>query len=142
MLWRKFVQRHERLQNRKQREASFKSAPLPVYVPAMIHCARDGGDVFNLPAMITNNGAKKGTVLSMTLDVENLDLEAERKTATFHGNFRNATQAMQSREWQAAISKPYAATKRSEKNVPDPGTAADQGNGKEDNSETGRPAAQ
>ena len=56
-------------------ELSFKTAELEVFVPPVIHYARDnGGDVelFAIPITITNGGARTGTVLSMRLDVENL----------------------------------------------------------------------
>jgi len=56
-------------------ESSFKTAELEVFVPPVIHYARDnGGDVelFAIPITITNGGARTGTVLSMRLDVENL----------------------------------------------------------------------
>ena len=68
-------------------ESSMKPANLSVYVPPMIHYARDGADVFNIPITIANDGANAGTVLSMTLDVENLDPKAERKKATFRSVF-------------------------------------------------------
>ncbi len=68
-------------------ESSMKSADLAVYVPPMIHYARDGGDVFNVPLTIANDGARTGTVLAMVLDVENLQPGAERKTARFHSTF-------------------------------------------------------
>ena len=68
-------------------ESSMKTAELSVYVPPMIHYARDGGDVFNVPITIANDGARTGTVLSMTLEVENLRSDAARKTARFHSAF-------------------------------------------------------
>jgi hypothetical protein len=68
-------------------ETSLKAADLSVYVPPMIHYARDGADVFNIPITISNDGAQAGTVLSMTLDAENLDPKAERKKATFRSVF-------------------------------------------------------
>lgn len=69
-------------------EGSMKTAALTVYVPPMIHYARDGGDVFNVPITIANDGAQNGTVLSMTLDVENLKPgPQDRKTARFHSVF-------------------------------------------------------
>ena len=65
-----------------------KSADLAVYVPPMIHYARDGdNDVFNVPITIANDGARAGTVLNMVLEVENLRPEAERKSARFHSAF-------------------------------------------------------
>ena len=69
-------------------ESSMKTADLAVYVPPMIHYARDGdNDVFNVPITIANDGARSGTVLNMVLEVENLRPAAERKTARFHSAF-------------------------------------------------------
>lgn len=68
-------------------DSSMKAADLTVYVPPMVHYARDGGDVFNVPITIANDGARAGTILSMVLDVENLQPDAERKSAKFHSIF-------------------------------------------------------
>jgi hypothetical protein len=69
-------------------ESSMKTADLAVYVPPMIHYARDGdNDVFNVPITISNDGARTGTVLNMVLEVENLRPDAEKKTARFHSAF-------------------------------------------------------
>ncbi len=69
-------------------ESSLKSADLAIYVPPMIHYARDGdNDVFNVPVTVTNDGAKSGTVLNMELVAENLRDGADRKTARFHSAF-------------------------------------------------------
>ena len=68
-------------------DSSLKSADITVYVPPMVHYARDGADVFNLPITIANDGARAGTVLSMILDVENLDPKAERKSMRFRSAF-------------------------------------------------------
>jgi hypothetical protein len=68
-------------------DSSLKGADLTVYVPPMVHYARDGADVFNVPITIANDGAQSGTVLSLTLDVENLKAGAERKHVLFHGIF-------------------------------------------------------
>ncbi len=69
-------------------ETTLKSADLAVYVPPMIHYARDGdNDVFNIPITISNDGAKAGTVLNMVLEAENLRAGAERKTARYHSAF-------------------------------------------------------
>lgn len=68
-------------------DSSLKAASLSIFVPPMIHYARDGGDVFNIPITITNDGAETGTVLSMELLAENLTPGAERKSATFHSIF-------------------------------------------------------
>lgn len=68
-------------------DSSLASADLTVYVPPMVHYARDGADVFNLPLTLVNNGAQNGTVLSMDLKVENLDPIAERKSIVFRSMF-------------------------------------------------------
>jgi hypothetical protein len=69
-------------------DSSMKSADLTVYVPPMIHYGRDGqADIFNIPITIANEGARTGTVLTMELDVENLNPTAEKKTAKFHSAF-------------------------------------------------------
>ncbi len=56
-------------------ESVMKTADLEVYVPPVIHYARDqGGDVeqFAIPLTIVNAGARTGTVISMELNVESL----------------------------------------------------------------------
>jgi hypothetical protein len=56
-------------------ETAMKHADLAVFVPPVIHYARDaGGDIelFAIPITITNDGARTGTVLSMDLEVERL----------------------------------------------------------------------
>ncbi len=69
-------------------ESSLRAPELTVFVPPMIHYARDGdNDVFNIPITITNDGAKSGTVLNMELLAENLRAGTERKTARFHSAF-------------------------------------------------------
>ena len=69
-------------------ESTRKSAELAVYVPPMIHYARDGdSDVFNVPITIANDGARNGTVLNMELEVENLRSDAPKKRARFHSAF-------------------------------------------------------
>ncbi len=69
-------------------ESTMKSAELSVYVPPMIHYARDGdNDVFNVPITIANDGARNGTVLNMELEVENLRSDAPKKKARFHSAF-------------------------------------------------------
>lgn len=69
-------------------ENSLRHPDLSVYVPPMIHYARDGdNDVFNVPVTISNEGARTGTVLNMVLEVENLQADAEKKTARFHSAF-------------------------------------------------------
>jgi hypothetical protein len=68
-------------------ESSLASADLTVYVPPMVHYARDGADVFNVPITVVNNGAQNGTVLSMDLKVDSLQDDAERKSITFRSVF-------------------------------------------------------
>jgi len=71
-------------------ESSMKSAALEVYVPPVIHYARDsGGDVelFAIPVTIVNGGARTGTVLSMELGVENLKEGAEPKTKRYYSAY-------------------------------------------------------
>lgn len=68
-------------------DSTLASADLQVYVPPMVHYARDGADVFNVPITIVNNGAQNGTVLSMDLNVENLDPAAERKSVLLRSVF-------------------------------------------------------
>jgi hypothetical protein len=56
-------------------ESTFKTADLEVFVPPVIHYARDnGGDVelFAIPITITNGGARTGTILAMQLEVQDL----------------------------------------------------------------------
>jgi hypothetical protein len=69
-------------------DTNMKTAELTVYVPPMIHYGRDGeADVFNIPITISNEGARTGTVLTMELDVENLNPKAEKRSARFHSAF-------------------------------------------------------
>jgi hypothetical protein len=69
-------------------ESSLKTAALNVFVPPMIHYARDGdNDVFNIPITINNEGARSGTVLNMELVAENLRPGADRKSARYHSAF-------------------------------------------------------
>ena len=68
-------------------ESSMKTADLSVYVPPMIHYARDGRDVFNIPITISNEGARTGTVLNMELDVEKLTGGEGMKNRRFHAAF-------------------------------------------------------
>lgn len=69
-------------------DSNMRTADLSVYVPPMIHYGRDGeADVFNVPLTIVNEGARAGTVLTMELDVDNLNSGAEKKSAKFHSAF-------------------------------------------------------
>lgn len=71
-------------------ESVLKTASLEVYVPPVIHYARDqGGDVelFAIPLTVVNSGARTGTVLTMELDVESLRPEAEVKTKRYYSAY-------------------------------------------------------
>ncbi len=71
-------------------ESVMKTAALEVYVPPVIHYARDqGGDVelFAVPLTIVNSGARTGTALTMQLEVENLNPEAPVKTKRFYSAY-------------------------------------------------------
>ena len=71
-------------------ESVLKSADLDVFVPPVIHYARDqGGDVevFAIPVTISNEGARTGTVLSMELEVENLKADAEPKRKRYYSAY-------------------------------------------------------
>ena len=69
-------------------ESTLRTAELSVYVPPMIHYARDDdSDVFNVPITIANDGARTGTVLAMELVVENLRADALKKSARFYSAF-------------------------------------------------------
>jgi hypothetical protein len=71
-------------------ESVMKTADLEVYVPPVIHYARDpGGDVeqFAIPITIVNSGARTGTVLTMELAVESLRPDATTKTKRYYSAF-------------------------------------------------------
>jgi hypothetical protein len=71
-------------------ESVMKTADLEVYVPPVIHYARDqGGDVeqFAIPLTIVNSGARTGTVISMELEVESLRPEAATKTKRYYSAY-------------------------------------------------------
>lgn len=71
-------------------ESVLKTAALEVYVPPVIHYARDqGGDVelFAVPITIVNSGARTGTALTMELTVENLRPDAPVKTKRYYSAF-------------------------------------------------------
>lgn len=62
-------------------ETTLKRAALRVYQPPLIYMYRqDFRDVFAIPMTISNDGAKRGTVLSFDLDITNL---ATGKTMAF-----------------------------------------------------------
>jgi len=67
-----------------------QQADIQVYVPPVLQYARDQlgeVEVFALPVTITNNGANTGSVLSMSLDVENLDPGADPKAKTYYSAY-------------------------------------------------------
>lgn len=71
-------------------ESVMKSPDLEVYVPPVIHYARDqGGDVevLAIPLTVVNSGARTGTVLSMRLDAESLRPDAEVKTKSYYSAY-------------------------------------------------------
>lgn len=68
-------------------ESSFKTAELEIFVPPVIHYARDNDgnvELFAIPITVTNSGARTGTVLSMQLTVEDLK---SHKTKRYYGAF-------------------------------------------------------
>jgi hypothetical protein len=71
-------------------ESVLKTAALEVYVPPVIHYARDqGGDIelFAIPLTIVNSGARTGTALTMELTVESLRVDAPVKTKRYYSAF-------------------------------------------------------
>ncbi len=71
-------------------ESVLKTAALEVYVPPVIHYARDqGGDVelFAIPITIVNSGARTGTALTMELTVENLRTDAAVQTKRYYSAY-------------------------------------------------------
>lgn len=71
-------------------ESVMKTAALEVYVPPVMHYARDqGGDVelFAIPLTIVNSGARTGTALTMELDVESLAPGQEGKSRRFYSAY-------------------------------------------------------
>ena len=60
-------------------ETVLKQASLRVYQPPLIHMFREGfRDVLAIPITISNDGAKRGTVLSFDLTVTNLDTNSSK----------------------------------------------------------------
>jgi hypothetical protein len=62
-------------------ETVMKQPQLTVYVPPVLHYAQDGGgdvELFAIPVTIANDGARTGTVLSMTLEAENTKTKVRR----------------------------------------------------------------
>lgn len=71
-------------------ESALKTADLEVYVPPVIHYARDsGGDVelFAIPITIVNDGARTGTVLSVELEAENMRDGADPKIKRYYSAY-------------------------------------------------------
>lgn len=71
-------------------ESVMKTAELEVYIPPVIHYAREpGGDVeqFAIPITIVNSGARTGTVLTMDLEVDSLRPDAATKTKRYYSAF-------------------------------------------------------
>lgn len=70
-------------------ETALKTADLEVFIPPVIHYARDnGGDVelFAIPITVANEGARTGTVLSMDLEVKDLKSnKTKRYSSAFLG---------------------------------------------------------
>ncbi|GAA6210795.1 hypothetical protein NBRC116602_05350 [Hyphomicrobiales bacterium 4NK60-0047b] len=61
-------------------ETVLKEAQLKIYAPALVHMYRkDFRDVLAIPLTISNDGAKRGTILSIDLKVTNIDT-GENKT--------------------------------------------------------------
>jgi hypothetical protein len=62
--------------------STLQAAYLEVHLPPTIHYARDGGgdtEVFAIPVTISNSGARSATVVSMELEVENLETKATKR---------------------------------------------------------------
>jgi hypothetical protein len=71
-------------------ESVLKTAALEVYVPPVIHYARDQGgqiELFAIPITIVNSGARTGTALTMELTVENLRPDAPVKTKRYYSAY-------------------------------------------------------
>ena len=69
--------------------STLQAAQLEIYVPPMIHYGRDGGgdtEVFVVPVTIANGGARSTAVVSMDLEVQNLQTNTtKRYISTFLG---------------------------------------------------------
>ncbi len=66
-------------------ETVLKQARLRVYQPPLIHMFREGyRDVFAIPITISNDGARRGTVLSFDLSVTNLDTNQSKSFQNLH----------------------------------------------------------
>lgn len=61
-------------------ETVLKEAQLKIYTPALVHMYRSGyRDVLAIPLTISNDGAKRGTILSVDLEVTNTDTGESKK---------------------------------------------------------------
>jgi hypothetical protein len=71
-------------------ESVMKTADLEVYVAPDIQYARDKDgylELFAIPLTVVNGGARTGTVLSMDLEVENLDPAAKTTSAHYYSAY-------------------------------------------------------
>ncbi len=71
-------------------ESALKQADLDVFVPPVIHYARDGGgdtELFAIPITIANGGSNTGTVVTIDLVVENLAAAAATRKKSFYSAF-------------------------------------------------------
>lgn len=62
--------------------STLQAPSLEVHVPPTMHYARDSGgevEVFAIPVTIANSGARSATVLSMELEVQNLQTKASKR---------------------------------------------------------------
>lgn len=63
-------------------ETVMKQPALTAYVPPVLHYGQDGGgdtEVFAIPVTIANEGARTGTVLSLTLDAVNVATKVHQR---------------------------------------------------------------
>lgn len=66
-------------------ETVLKQAELRVYQPPLIHMYREGyRDVLAIPITISNDGARRGTILSFDLAVTNLETEQTKSFQNLH----------------------------------------------------------
>lgn len=66
-------------------ETVLKQAKLRVYHPPLIHMFREGyRDVLAIPMTVSNDGARRGTVLSFDLKVTNLDTNESKSFQNLH----------------------------------------------------------
>lgn len=63
-------------------ETVMKQPALTAYVPPVLHYGQDGGgdvEVFAIPVTIANEGARMGTVLTLTLDAVNITTKVHQR---------------------------------------------------------------